>query len=108
MHLPLCVTLSNSLIDFHLLGKCDTSHLSCKKPRKYNNKKWYWCCPETGGKCNGVWRTHKPEDCRGAMHKPNQSKKRTNGENTKDNRALKLAKALTATVSADNVDSDGE
>ena len=42
------------------------------------------------------------------MYKQGQNKKRTQGENTKDNRALKLAKALTATVSKDNVDSDDE
>ena len=33
------------------------------EPRKFNGKKFYWCCPETGGKCNGAWRGHKPSKC---------------------------------------------
>ena len=47
-----------------------------KKPREYNNKKWYWCCPETGGKCTGIWRTHKPEECRGTMKQEKGEKRK--------------------------------
>ena len=78
-----------------------------KKPREHNNKKWYWCCPETGGKCNGVWRTHKPSECRGAMFKAGQNK-RPRDENTKDNRALKIARAITATAKDVTASSDEE
>jgi hypothetical protein len=26
---------------------------------------WHWCSPETGGKCAGCWRKHKPDECMG-------------------------------------------
>ena len=35
-----------------------------KKPREWNNTKWWWCSPETGGKCRGVYRVHKPSECK--------------------------------------------
>ena len=31
---------------------------SLKDPKTWNNIKWHFCCPETGGKCKGNWRTH--------------------------------------------------
>ena len=40
-----------------------------------NNKAWYWCCKETGGKCDGRWRAHKPSDCLG-MGKPKDGEKK--------------------------------
>ena len=82
-----------------------------KKPREYNNKKWYWCCPETGGKCTGIWRTHKPSECKGTMFKAGQKRPTTeDGKTTtaKDNRALKLAKAITATAQTGATSSDEE
>ena len=38
-----------------------------KKPLFIGNDKkpWYWCCPETGGKCPGLLRRHKPSECEG-------------------------------------------
>ena len=24
-----------------------------------------WCDPSTGGECTGVWRSHKPSECKG-------------------------------------------
>eukprot|EP00978_Attheya_sp_CCMP212_P012757 scaffold31887_cov35-Attheya_sp.AAC.1 len=37
-----------------------------KKPKTWNDSKYYWCSKETGGKCTGKWRTHKPgDDCKG-------------------------------------------
>ena len=35
-----------------------------RKPREWNGSKWHYCSPETGGKCNGVYRIHKPSECR--------------------------------------------
>jgi hypothetical protein len=26
---------------------------------------WYWCSLESGGKCAGCWRKHKPKECKG-------------------------------------------
>lgn len=33
------------------------------KPREWNGYTWHYCSPETGGKCNGVYRIHKPSEC---------------------------------------------
>lgn len=35
------------------------------KPVVINGANWYWCCPETGGKCTGQLRKHKPSECEG-------------------------------------------
>ena len=35
------------------------------KPIKIDGKEWWWCSPETGGKCTGVLRRHKPSQCKG-------------------------------------------
>ena len=34
------------------------------KPREWNGSTWHYCSPETGGKCNGIYRVHKPSECR--------------------------------------------
>ena len=35
------------------------------KPRQWNGSEWWYCHPDTGGKCNGVYRRHKPYKCEG-------------------------------------------
>jgi hypothetical protein len=35
------------------------------KPKTWNGTPYYYCSPETGGKCDGFWRTHTPKECRG-------------------------------------------
>ena len=30
------------------------------KTKEWKGKKWYYCHPDTGGKCDGIWRQHKP------------------------------------------------
>jgi len=35
-----------------------------RKPREWNGATWHYCSPETGGKCHGVYRVHKPSECR--------------------------------------------
>lgn len=40
-----------------------------RKSKTHNGKPWYWCGPTTGGKCGGVWRCHKPEECKGTASK---------------------------------------
>ena len=37
-----------------------------KKPVTIDGKLWYWCSKQTGGKCEGILRTHKPSDCQGS------------------------------------------
>ena len=34
-----------------------------------DKKPWYWCSPETGGKCPGLLRRHKPSECEGKAGK---------------------------------------
>ena len=43
------------------------------KPVKIEGKNWYWCSKETGGKCTGVLRRHKPSECKGISNSSNSS-----------------------------------
>jgi hypothetical protein len=45
------------------------------KPVKIDGKEWWWCSKETGGKCTGVLRRHKPSACEGLAAKPSAEKK---------------------------------
>lgn len=65
-----------------------------KKPKQWDKKDWWWCHPDTGGKCEGAWRIHKPSECKGAAkRKATDTQKKENKSNKK-----KLAKALAAVV----------
>ena len=44
------------------------------------NAKIYYCCKENGGKCNGIWRVHKPSECKGITSKRDQPAKTTKDE----------------------------
>ena len=37
-----------------------------KEPVMFEGNKWWWCSKETGGKCDGKLRKHKPKDCKGS------------------------------------------
>ena len=66
-----------------------------KKSKVVDGKTWWWCSPETGGKCPGAWcTTHKPEDCN-----PDYWKKKKDGK-----KKLSVKKALECVV----VESDDE
>lgn len=68
------------------------------KPRMQDGKEWWWCSEETGGKCQGIYRRHKPADCRGVA-------KKKEGEGKKPStKKLKLAKALEATIKAEEAE----
>jgi len=41
-----------------------------RKPREWNGSTWHYCSPETGGKCKGLYRIHKPSECRSREHDP--------------------------------------
>jgi hypothetical protein len=73
-----------------------------KKPKSWNNKMWHWCSPETGGKCAGNWRCHKPESCEGRAHQFTGKQKPE--ADAGSNKRLKLAQALSAIQN----DSDSE
>ena len=81
------------------------------KPKEWNGKTWWYCHPDTGGKCNGEYRRHEPKDCQGRAFK---GKKRRNDPNTnkkvdKPNpgkRELKESEALSTIVDNQETDSD--
>ena len=70
---------------------------------------WYYCHKDTGGKCDGMWRQHRPVECKGKAHtfapkemaalgmkaKPSKRKKVKDASN-KEQRHLKLRKGLKA------------
>jgi len=41
-----------------------------RKPREWNGSTLHYCSPETGGKCKGLFRIHKPSECRSREHDP--------------------------------------
>jgi hypothetical protein len=63
---------------------------------KWKGRDWYFCCKETGGKCGGVWRAHKPKEC-----DPDKFKKKTKPEYNKqaketDNKKIRFERAVSA------------
>ena len=81
------------------------------KPRKWNGIDWWYCHPDTGGKCQGVYRRHKPAQCEGKAFMGRFSNVNKTTEERKDaktpneEKRLKVAEALTTIV---NSDSDGQ
>ena len=87
-------------------------------PREWNGIMWYYCHKDTGGKCDGRWRQHKPSQCKGKAHQfvdnKNQkeerkisSKRKSDDEKSdaKKKRALKLKESVRAASAIVN-DSD--
>ena len=73
------------------------------KPRMWNGNDWWYCHPDTGGKCDGQYRRHKPADCEGRAFKGRfGNSKRSAKEPTEtskvDDKRLKVAEALTTLV----------
>lgn len=64
-----------------------------KKGRSWNGKTYYYCSPKTGGKCPGHWNIHRPSDCEGKRGAKRMS---PGDDKDKDQRKLKLAKAMVA------------
>jgi hypothetical protein len=86
------------------------------QPRMWKNSKYHWCCPATGGKCEGAWVRHQPNECRGAKPKKkeeNKKKKRkgndaaTSAGESKQPK-LQLAKAYAAMKDAANADDSSQ
>ena len=79
-----------------------------KKPKMWNGRQWWFCHKDTGGKCGGVYRVHKPQECRGsAARKPPKADRSQRTEKTQDHneenqaRSLKLAKAMSTIIHSD-------
>ena len=60
------------------------------KPVIIDGKPWYWCSPETGGKCSGALRRHKPQDCKGMAKNSTKSKKRQGDHDDESGKRPKL------------------
>lgn len=74
-----------------------------KKPRKYQNKDWWYCSNKTGGKCEpGQYHCHKPSECHGNAKKGKKRTKPSGGDEQSEksqkekdaSRKLKVMKAL--------------
>jgi hypothetical protein len=78
-------------------------------PRVMNGKEFWWCHPDTGGKCDGWWRRHKPtggdDPCRGAGMKGRKHPAPAKEEQEEDKRPNKLAR-LQASLQAIMEDHD--
>ena len=79
-----------------------------KKPRAWNGSQWWYCHPDTGGKCNGVYRIHKPHECRGMAKKRSNPAETTIETNESNAQALKLAKAMSTIVHSDATETISE
>ena len=105
---PSATTRTNSKVKPSWMNK----HLPADKmfkPHTWNGKSWYYCGPETGGKCNGVYQCHKPNQCEGAGHfkkkrddSNNSGKQDYKNSNRNSKRWLQLAKAMEATANDDH------
>lgn len=81
------------------------------KPKEWNGKRWWYCHPETGGKCDGEYRRHEPKDCQGKAFMGKRRKSPSREDETVDKpnpgkRELKVAEALSTIV--DNNDTESE
>jgi hypothetical protein len=74
-----------------------------KKPRMYNKKNWYYCHPDTGGKCDGVYRRHMPKECNGKAKRKESSER-----STQEPKKLKLTKAMQAIRQNQDDDDDSD
>ena len=74
------------------------------RPRTWNKRKWYWCSPETQGKCGGKWRCHKPSECKGRAFKGLEKRKKM--EENDQVKRLKLTPAMQSIIDQDYQHSD--
>jgi hypothetical protein len=77
-----------------------------RKYRIWNGLKWYWCSPETDGKCDGHWRLHSPKDCKGMKKRPRTSKKKQISGQKRKASALKIAAANEALAAQAEMDEE--
>ena len=81
------------------------------KPKEWNGKQWWYCHPDTGGKCDGEYRRHEPKECRGKAFKGKRPKRssREDKEVEKSHpgrREMKVSEALSTIVDNHETDSD--
>jgi hypothetical protein len=78
------------------------------KPIKIDGKDWWWCSKETGGKCSGVLRRHKPSTCKGIAADTTAKKQSGNEAKDKKNRLKLKAKATIINGGAEDTDESSE
>ena len=86
------------------------------KPKEWKGRKWYYCHPDTGGKCDGKWRQHLPSECKGKEYKfantnktpPKRKNDGSSSAESKKQRTMKLEKALHASQAKAERDDDEE
>ena len=84
------------------------------KPKEWKGRKWYYCHPDTGGKCDGVWRQHLPSECKEKEYKftkkpttnPKRKDDKQKNEQSKKQRTMKLERALQAAQATAEPDED--
>jgi hypothetical protein len=74
-------------------------------PKTMVGKEFWWCHPDTGGKCDGWWRRHKQSECRGAAQKGRKHPAPVKEEQVEDRKPSKIAR-LQASLQAIMEDRD--
>ena len=75
----------------------------------WGGKQWWYCHKDTGGKCEGEYRRHKPNVCNGQARKVSEIKKGTRKSVNKtegEGKKLKMSEALAVVIESDATDSD--
>jgi hypothetical protein len=64
---------------------------------------WYWYSPESGGKCAGCWRKHKPDECKGTARSTTSVRSTSSAKmGAGDAKRLRLLKALSVVMDQDS------
>jgi hypothetical protein len=72
----------------------------------FEGNKWWWCSKETGGKCDGKLRKHKPENCQGSAYLKNKNAKAAKAATIEAQSATVIANI--ATIAPREYDSNDE
>jgi hypothetical protein len=76
-----------------------------RKPVTINGKKWWWCCTELGGLCEGKLRRHTPKECKGSGFKPTKNNKNSSANDAaKEFNKLKVSEAKIMEMDTDDDD----
>ena len=77
-----------------MLKKPKTADL--KKPKEVDGKEWHWCSPETGGKCEGIYRRHAPKQCKGTAKPLSKEAKGDDDSEEPATKKVRIQKSLSA------------
>ena len=84
------------------------TEVDLRKPKMWNGRQWWYCHKDTGGKCGGVHRVHKPQESRGSglrkspsSDKSHRSDKPHSNTDKNQSRSLKLTHAMSTIIHSD-------